>query len=60
MSKLIRKCGKDQGNVLSSNTLKRIEPSKLRKLDVTEKEGYIKGVVKDIIQDPGRGAKASI
>ena len=60
MSKLIRKCGKDQGNVLNSNTLKRIEPSKLRKLEVTEKEGYIKGVVKDIIQDPGRGAKASI
>ena len=45
---------------MSSNTSKRIEPSKLRKLDVTEKEGYIKGVVKDIIQDPGRGAKASI
>ena len=60
MSKLIRMCGKDQGNVLSSKTSKRIEPSKLRKLDVTEKEGYIKGVVKDIIQDPGRGAKASI
>ncbi len=56
MGKLIRKCGKCKGNVLSSNTSKRIEPSKLRKLDVTEKEGYIKGVIKDIIQDPGRGA----
>ena len=41
---------------MSSNKSKRIESSKLRKLDVIEKEGYIKGVVKDIIQDPGRGA----
>ena len=40
---------------MSSNKSKRIEPSKLRKLDVIEKEGYIKGVVKDIIQDLGRG-----
>ena len=41
---------------MSSNKSKRIEPSKLRKLDIIEKEGYIKGVVKDIIQDLGRGA----
>ena len=41
---------------MSSNTSKRIAPSKLRKLDVIEKEEYIKGVVKDIIQDLGRGA----
>ena len=41
---------------MRSNTSKRIAPSKLRKLDVIEKEGYIKWVVKDIIQDLGRGA----
>jgi large subunit ribosomal protein L8e len=31
-------------------------PSRLRKLDYVERNGYIKGVVKDIIHDPGRGA----
>ncbi len=41
---------------MSSNKSKRIELSKLRKLVVIEKEGYEKGVVKDIIQDLGRGA----
>lgn len=29
---------------------------KLRALDYAEKQGYIRGVVKDIIHDPGRGA----
>lgn len=29
---------------------------KLRKLDFVERNGYIKGVVKEIVHDPGRGA----
>lgn len=29
---------------------------KLRSLDYAEKHGYIRGVVKEIIHDPGRGA----
>ena len=56
MGKVIRKCRKGQGSVFRAHTSKRIAPAKLRKLDVIEKEGYIKGVVKDIIHDPGRGA----
>ena len=31
-------------------------PCKLKKLDQIEREGYIKGIVKDIIHDLGRGA----
>ena len=31
-------------------------PAKLRTLDFAEREGYIKGLVKEVIHDPGRGA----
>jgi ribosomal protein L2 len=31
-------------------------PAKFRTLDYSERHGYIRGVVKDIIHDPGRGA----
>ena len=30
--------------------------AKLRTLDFAEREGYIKGLVKEVIHDPGRGA----
>jgi len=32
------------------------KPAKLRKLDFSERHGYLRGVVKEIIHDPGRGA----
>ena len=31
-------------------------PAKFRNLDFSERKGYIKGIVKEIIHDPGRGA----
>merc|ERR1712032_301999 len=31
-------------------------PTKLRVLDYSERNGYVRGVVKEIIHDPGRGA----
>jgi len=34
----------------------RVGPCKLRALDYGERHGYVKGVVKDIVHDPGRGA----
>lgn len=34
----------------------RVAPAKFRTLDYVERLGYIKGVVKDIMHDPGRGA----
>merc|ERR1712224_779044 len=30
--------------------------AKLRSMDFAEREGYVKGLVKEIIHDPGRGA----
>ena len=56
MGKTIRKCRKGAGSVFRAHTCKRVAPAKLRKLDLIEREGYIKGVVKEIIHDPGRGA----
>ena len=56
MGRVIRKCRKGKGSVFTSHSSHRIAPCKLRKLDQIEREGYIKGVVKDIIHDPGRGA----
>jgi large subunit ribosomal protein L8e len=56
MGRVIRKCRKGAGSVFTSHTKHRVAPTRLRKLDYIEKFGYIKGVVKDIIHDPGRGA----
>ena len=56
MGRVIRKCRKGKGSVFTSHSTGRIAPCKLRKLDQIEREGYIKGVVKDIVHDPGRGA----
>jgi large subunit ribosomal protein L8e len=56
MGRVIRKCRKGAGGIFKSHTKHRVAPARLRKLDFVEKNGYIKGVVKDIIHDPGRGA----
>ncbi|KAG8924208.1 60S ribosomal protein L2A [Tulasnella sp. 417] len=42
--------------LFDAHTHHRKNPAKLRKLDYAERHGYLKGVVKDIIHDPGRGA----
>jgi len=56
MGKVIRKCRKGAGTVFLSHNRTRKGAARFRKLDYIEKNGYIKGVVKDIIHDPGRGA----
>merc|ERR1719188_894622 len=38
------------------HTSKRVSPARFRTLDFAERKGYIKGLVKDIVHDPGRGA----
>jgi len=45
-----------QGGVFKSHTTHRVGAAKLRRLDFGERNGYIKGVIKEIIHDPGRGA----
>merc|ERR1711957_676924 len=41
---------------MGAHSCKRKAPAKFRQLAFIEREGYIKGVVKEIIHDPGRGA----
>ncbi len=41
---------------LQSHTHTRKGACKLRRLDYAERHGYIRGLVKQIIHDPGRGA----
>jgi len=44
------------GGVFKSHTHHRKGAAQLRALDYAERHGYIKGVVREIIHDPGRGA----
>lgn len=47
---------KGAGSVFVSNTKHRQGATKLRGLDFAERHGYIKGVVKALVHDAGRGA----
>lgn len=44
------------GAVFKAHTKRRKGAAKLRSLDFAERNGYIQGIVKEIIHDPGRGA----
>lgn len=52
----IRNQRKGRGSVFTSRTRLRKAPAKFRSLDYAERHGYIRGIVKEIIHDPGRGA----
>jgi len=56
MGRVIRAQRKGAGSVFRAHTKHRKGAAKLRNLDYAERHGYVKGVVKDIIHDPGRGA----
>lgn len=56
MGRVIRGQRKGAGSVFRSHTHTRKGAAKFRALDYVERHGYIKGVVKEIIHDPGRGA----
>merc|ERR1711924_385437 len=43
-----------------AHTKHRRGPAKFRNLDFAERQGYIKGVVKQIVHDPGRGAPLAV
>lgn len=47
---------KGAGSVFKSHTHKRKGKAALRSYDYAERHGYIRGCVKEIIHDPGRGA----
>eukprot|EP00937_MAST-01D_sp_MAST-1D-sp2_P000453 g453.t1 len=56
MGKTIRGARKGVGTVFRSHVKLRKCPVKLRVLDYAERTGFIKGVVKDIVHESGRGA----
>lgn len=56
MGKVIRSCRKGKGSVFKAHTVGRKGAVSLKKNDYAERHGYVKGVVKEIYHDPGRGA----
>lgn len=56
MGRIIRGQRKGAGSVFKSHNTHRKGTAQHRKLDAAERNGYIKGVVTDIIHDSGRGA----
>jgi len=56
MGRVIRAQRKGRGGIFTANTKHRKGPAKLRSLDYAERHGFIKGVVREIVHDPGRGA----
>jgi len=60
MGRRIRSQRKGSGPVFKAHTTNRKGAPKLRAIDFAERHGYIKGVIKDIIHDPGRGAPLAI
>jgi len=56
MGRVIRAQRKGKGGIFRSHTSTRVGPAKHRPVDFAERKGYIKGVVKKILHDPGRGA----
>uniref|UniRef100_A0A8C6LW90 Large ribosomal subunit protein uL2 n=1 Tax=Nothobranchius furzeri TaxID=105023 RepID=A0A8C6LW90_NOTFU len=59
MGRVIRGQRKGAGSVFRAHVKHRKGAAKLRHIDFAERHGYIKGIVKDIIHDPGRGAPLS-
>jgi large subunit ribosomal protein L8e len=55
MGRVIRNQRKS-GGIFKAHTHNRKNPARLRPLDFAERNGYIRGIVKDIIHDTGRGA----
>uniref|UniRef100_A0A0D9R535 Large ribosomal subunit protein uL2 n=1 Tax=Chlorocebus sabaeus TaxID=60711 RepID=A0A0D9R535_CHLSB len=56
MGRVTRGQRKGAGSVFRAHVKHRKGAARLRAVDFAERHGYIKGIVKDIIHDPGRGA----
>ncbi|CAK7242225.1 MAG: 60S ribosomal protein L2 [Sporothrix thermara] len=56
MGRVIRNQRKGAGGIFKAITRLRKNPAKFRQLDYAERHGYIRGIVREIIHDPGRGA----
>merc|ERR1712157_161839 len=56
MGRVIRGQRKGAGSIFTARTKGKKGAAKLRSLDYAERHGYIKGIVKAIVHDSGRGA----
>jgi large subunit ribosomal protein L8e len=56
MGRVIRGQRKGAGSIFVSHTKHRKGAARLRPVDFAERHGYVRGLVKEIIHDPGRGA----
>nr|KAJ3418386.1 60S ribosomal protein L2A [Polyrhizophydium stewartii] len=56
MGRVIRAQRKGAGGIFKSHTKRRVGAAQHRPLDYAERHGYIRGLVKEIVHDPGRGA----
>jgi large subunit ribosomal protein L8e len=56
MGKVIRGCRKGKGSVFKAHTHGRQGAVAMKRADFAERHGYVKGVVKAIVHDSGRGA----
>lgn len=56
MGRVIRGQRKGAGSIFKAVTKHRKGAARLRTIDYIERHGYIKGLVQEIIHDPGRGA----
>eukprot|EP01062_Namystynia_karyoxenos_P054899 TRINITY_DN454_c0_g1_i4.p2 TRINITY_DN454_c0_g1~~TRINITY_DN454_c0_g1_i4.p2 ORF type:complete len:264 (+),score=101.14 TRINITY_DN454_c0_g1_i4:86-877(+) len=60
MGKNILSQRRGAGSVFTAHVHKRKNPAKLRPLDYGERRGYVKGVVREIVHDSGRGAPLAL
>jgi|Transcript_18268 large subunit ribosomal protein L8e len=56
MGRVIRVQRRGRGGIFKAHTTNRVGECKIRPLDYAEKHGYVKGVVRKIMHDSGRGA----
>ena len=56
MGRVIRTQRKGYGGIFKSHSRLRKAPAKMRTLDYAERNGYVKGVVKEIMHESARGA----
>jgi len=60
MGRVIRAQRKGSSPSFKSHTFHRKGAAKLRSIDFAERHGYIKGVIREIQHDPGRGAPLAV
>jgi large subunit ribosomal protein L8e len=56
MGRVIRSQRKGHGGIFKAHTKHRQGAANFRNLDLSERQGYIRGVIREIVHDPGRGA----